>query len=161
MPINTIVGRYCSIGTNVTALKVDHPLDRFSTSTITYCKKSHKTSSFKIVPYNCTSEPITTGHDVWVGDGVKIKQGINIGHGAVIGANSIVTKDIPPYAIAVGSPATIVKYRFAQNTINALIESQWWNYDIRELSVPLDASPIEVISNIRDLKPIKYEPLII
>ncbi len=58
-----------------------------------------------------TSSPIKIGNDVWIGSGVKILEGVNIGDGCVIGANSVVTKDIPPYSIAVGSPAKVIKER--------------------------------------------------
>lgn len=54
---------------------------------------------------------ISIGNDVWIGADAKILAGTNIGNGAVIGANSVVNKDIPPFAIAVGTPARIIKYR--------------------------------------------------
>lgn len=54
---------------------------------------------------------ITIGDDVWIGRGVFIGKGVNIGRGAVIGANSVVVKDIPPYGVAVGAPAKVIKYR--------------------------------------------------
>lgn len=53
----------------------------------------------------------TIGDFVWIGYGVTILPGVNIGEGAIIGAKSVVSKDIPPYAIAVGNPARVVKYR--------------------------------------------------
>jgi acetyltransferase-like isoleucine patch superfamily enzyme len=56
-------------------------------------------------------EDVIVGKDVWIGTGAKILKGVNIGDGAVIGANAVVTEDIPPYAIAVGVPARVVKYR--------------------------------------------------
>jgi len=56
-------------------------------------------------------KPITIGSDVWIGRGCAILKGIAIGEGAVIGANSVVTHDIPPYAVACGSPARIIRYR--------------------------------------------------
>lgn len=55
--------------------------------------------------------PITIGDDVWIGGHVIIKQGVKIGDGAIIGANSVVTKNIPPYKIAIGSPAVVIKDR--------------------------------------------------
>lgn len=58
-----------------------------------------------------TGKPIKIGSDVWIGRGVFIGKGVEIGGGAVIGANSVVTKSIPPFAVAVGSPAKVIKYR--------------------------------------------------
>ncbi|MFN3492397.1 MAG: acyltransferase, partial [Anaerolineales bacterium] len=55
--------------------------------------------------------PVKIGNDVWLGGHVTVTQGVTIGEGAVIGANAVVTKDIPPYAVAVGSPAKVIKYR--------------------------------------------------
>lgn len=57
------------------------------------------------------SEPIEIGDDVWIGTGVKILKGVKIGEGAVIGAGSVVTRDIPPYSVAVGVPARVIKKR--------------------------------------------------
>jgi maltose O-acetyltransferase len=54
---------------------------------------------------------VTIGEDVWLGASVKVMPGVTIGTGAVVGASSVVTKDIPPYGIAVGSPAKVIKYR--------------------------------------------------
>lgn len=57
-------------------------------------------------------KPIEIGDDVWIGHGCIVRSGVKIGEGAVIGAGSIVTKDIPPYAVAVGSPAVVIRQRF-------------------------------------------------
>ena len=54
---------------------------------------------------------VIIGDDVWIGAGAKLLRDVHIGNGAVIGANSVVTTDIPPYAIAVGAPARVIKYR--------------------------------------------------
>lgn len=70
----------------------------------------------------------TIGHDVWVAAGAIIKQGVKIGDGAIVGANSFVNKDVPPYAIVVGSPAKIIKYRFDDEFIKSIDESKFWQY---------------------------------
>lgn len=72
------------------------------------------------------------GHDVWIAASAIIKQGVKIGNGAVIGANSFVNKDVPPYAIVVGSPAKILKYRFNQKQIEIIEESKYWEFSPNE-----------------------------
>ena len=70
------------------------------------------------------------GNDVWIGAHVCVKQGVSIGDGAVIGAGSVVTHDIPPYTIAYGVPAKIVKKRFDSEREEKLIrESKFWEFE--------------------------------
>lgn len=73
---------------------------------------------------------IIIGNEVWIGMNVTINAGVKIGNGAIIGSNSFVAKDVPPYAIAVGNPARVVKYRFDEETIKKLLALRWWNWDI-------------------------------
>ncbi|WP_458700068.1 DapH/DapD/GlmU-related protein [Sulfurospirillum sp. 1307] len=72
---------------------------------------------------------VLVGHDVWIGHNVTVMGGVTIGNGAVIGSGAIVTKDIPAYAIVVGNPAKIIKFRFNSEIIDKLQEIQWWNWD--------------------------------
>tara|TARA_B110000902_G_C14154773_1_gene530949 strand:- start:198 stop:629 length:432 start_codon:yes stop_codon:yes gene_type:complete len=72
-----------------------------------------------------TNGNIKIGNDVWLATEAIVMSGVTIGDGAVIGARAVVTKDIPPYAIAVGNPATIVKNRFDDKTIQSLLDIQW------------------------------------
>lgn len=79
------------------------------------------------------------GADVWLGDRAIVMPGLRIGHGAVVGANSVVTKDVPDYAIVAGSPAQVLRYRFPKEQVAGLLETQWWTWpesEIRE-AVPL------------------------
>lgn len=72
---------------------------------------------------------VRIGHGVWIGDSVIILAGVEIGNGAVIGAGSVVTKHVPPYAIAVGVPAKVIRFRFPQDAINRLARIEWWTWD--------------------------------
>ena len=85
------------------------------------------------------------GNDVWIGQNATILPGVHIGDGAVIGANAVVAKDVPPYAVVVGNPAVIKKYRFDQETINLLLELKWWDKDIEVIKklIPLLTGDLE------------------
>ena len=78
------------------------------------------------------------GNDVWIGMNVMIKGGVKISDGAIIGAGSIVTKDVPPFAIVVGSPAKILKYRFEADVIDKILSSKWWNLEDDVLQDKID-----------------------
>lgn len=109
------IGAYSSIASGVQIGGMEHAYWDLSTS----CHLTDKSIAGNIT---------RIGHDVWIGADSIIKQGITIGDGAVVGANSFVNKDVPPYAIVVGSPAKIIKYRFEEQTIAELQESRYWNY---------------------------------
>lgn len=112
---HVVMGNYCSIATHVLIGGMEHSVNFISTS----ARLSSK----------CYSDRIThIGNDVWIGSQVVIKQGISIGNGAVVGANSFVNKDVPPYAIVVGSPAKIIKYRFSKELIDEIEKSHYWDY---------------------------------
>ena len=78
--------------------------------------------------HNFNKAQIIIGNDVWIGNGVTLMAGIRIGNGAVIGAKSVVGSNIPPYAIAAGNPARVIKYRFDPETIKKLQAIKWWNW---------------------------------
>lgn len=138
LPLNTIVGRYCSIANNVTRIQRGHPLDRFTTSNITYVKNNialnqfseDQNKEFSVARINKADDlPIVIGNDVWIGQDVRFgSKGITVGDGAVIAAGSIVTKDVPPYAVVAGIPARIIKFRFESHIIQKLLNLKWWQY---------------------------------
>lgn len=67
-------------------------------------------------------------NDVWVGYGVTIMAGVTLHNGCVVAAGSVVTKDVPPYAIVGGNPAKIIRYRFDQEAIDGLQKIAWWDW---------------------------------
>ena len=125
--IHAEVGNFCSISGNVLVGMGHHTLNHLSTSPIfTECYNGTGqswTTQSGINPYN----KVIVGNDVWIGTRVMIIGGVNIGDGAVIGAGAIVTKDVPPFAVVVGVPARVVKYRFSPETVEKIQASSWWN----------------------------------
>ncbi len=96
-------------------------------------------------PY--TKGPIEIGNDVWIGTSVIITSGVNIGDGVLILPGSVVSKNIPPYAIAGGVPAKVINYRFDEKTINSLLKIQWWNWDDKKI---MEEVPLLSSTNISD-----------
>jgi virginiamycin A acetyltransferase len=76
---------------------------------------------------------INIGSDVWIGEGVTILGAFNIGHGAIIGSKAVIAKDIPPYALAVGNPIVIKRFRFEQEVIDKLLKIAWWDWPYEEI----------------------------
>ncbi len=132
------IGKFCSIGSDVCIGLGTHPIDNFSTSPLFYRKKN--TLNIKLVHQDLEFneyKPIIIGHDVWIGTRALIMDGVNIGSGAIIAANSVVTKDVPPYSIVGGSPAKIIRYRFDEAKISNLLNSNWWEMDLLEIKKKL------------------------
>ena len=73
---------------------------------------------------------VVIGSDCWIGADVRLIEGVKIGDGAMVLAGAVVTKDVPPYAIVGGVPATIKGYRYDEETIKFLLETRWWDNSI-------------------------------
>jgi len=119
------IGAFTSIATNVEASLSNHSIDRVSTHPFFYMKKFGLVPEAVDVPIPKNGD-ICIGHDVWIGRDVTILTNVTIGTGAVVGAGAVVTRDVPPYAVVVGVPAKVVRYRFDEATIKKLLASQWW-----------------------------------
>lgn len=118
------IGSFCSIARNVFIISYSqHNVQALSTST----------SIGGGIVYEEKRQDVTIWNDVWIWANVTILWGITIWDGAVIGAGSVVTKDVLPYAIAVGNPAKIIKYRFDKDQIDQLLKGKWWNNDIETI----------------------------
>lgn len=143
---DTEMGRYCSFGSSVSIGHGNHPLDWLSTNPFQYQNSFrirngilfdyHKEYSEYQPDINMSHKAMDSvrrpktiiGNDVWIAKNVIVLPGVSIGNGAIIGAGSIVTKDIPAYAIAAGNPAKVIRYRFPEGIIEELLELQWWKY---------------------------------
>jgi len=86
-----------------------------------------------------TRSPLTIGNDVWLGHNSIIMPNVtSVGDGAVVAAGAVVNKDVPPYAVVVGNPGRVVRYRFDPATIERLLAERWWDKDIEDLRPDID-----------------------
>jgi acetyltransferase-like isoleucine patch superfamily enzyme len=142
------IGRYCS----------------FADSVAIFLGGNHRTDWVSTYPFSdfpelwpeargqgstlSTRGDVAIGSDVWVGAGATILSGITVGHGAVIGARAVVTKDVPPYTVIGGNPATVLKLRFDEATIAALLELAWWELPreaVARLAPLLQSADVEIL----------------
>lgn len=135
-----VIGAYCSIAPDVEIITGGiHPTDWVSTYPF---RIQWKMDGALQDGMPASHGDVVVGNDVWIGSGAMILSGVTIGHGSVVAARSVVTKDVPPYAIVGGCPAKVLKYRFSPEAIAKLLAIQWWNWpeeEVRE-AVPLLSS---------------------
>lgn len=127
--INSVrIGKFCSIARGVNVQEFNHATDRPTTY---YIEQNifNKPQNTDIQ----SSGSIEIGNDVWIGAQCVILSGAKIGDGAIIAANSVVNGVIPAYAIAGGSPARIIKYRFEESIVDRLIKLEWWNWSLARI----------------------------
>jgi acetyltransferase-like isoleucine patch superfamily enzyme len=128
--MNCTIGKFCSIAQGVNACLGTHPSSKFvSTHPAFFSLSKQNGMTFSDKNYFEEMGKTKIGNDVWIGVNAIIMDNITIGNGAIIGAGAVVTKDIPPYAIAAGTPAKIVRYRFTEDEIAFLETFKWWDKD--------------------------------
>lgn len=122
---NCTIGAYCAIGGRLVVRSTDHYMDYLNLHEWVQRKVVHSA-----LPVAGKSKgDVVIGNAVWIGDSVIVLPGVTIGNGAVIGAGSVVTKPVPPYAVAVGNPARVIKKRFSDDMIALLEQVAWWEWD--------------------------------
>ena len=129
-----VIGRFCSLAKGITIFGGGEHI-------------TSRATAFPFVLMFAESPQLVDGqnkgttiisNDVWIGSGATIMSGVKIGNGAVIGAKAVVARDIPDYAVAVGNPARIIRYRFQPQTIERLTKLSWWNWKLAKILANLD-----------------------
>ncbi len=143
-PSTLKIGKFCAIAEDVVILLGgEHHVDWVTTYPFNACFKDFQ--HFRGHP--ATKGDVVIGNDVWIGMKAMIMSGVKIGDGAVIGASSVVTKDVPPYAIAAGNPARLVRMRFDEATIVKLFRIKWWDWTIQRIK---ENMPLLLSGNIEE-----------
>lgn len=146
-----IIGRFCAIATGVTFIMngANHKMSGISTYPFYIFGNGweHAAPEQGDLPYKGDTE---IGHDVWIGYQATIMAGVKVGHGAIIASKSVVTQDVPPYSIVGGNPAKIIRSRFSNDDINALLAIAWWDWSADKITRNLEhitASNISALVN--------------
>lgn len=126
---SAVIGKYCSISWFTTVGAVNHHFDTITTHAFPVRGRFGLTDTEGSMPEVTT----TVGNDVWIGCNVVIPPGVTIGDGAVVAAGSIVTKDVPAYAIVAGAPARVLRYRWDEKTIERIQALKWWDWKDEEI----------------------------
>jgi len=131
---NLTIGKFCSIGKGtIIILGGEHRSDWVTTYPFPGSLEQYADKYAKATDFIRSKGDVVIGHDVWIGEDSYILSGVIIGNGAVIGARSVVRRDIPPYAIAMGNPARVAGYRFEKDVIDKLESISWWDWDINKV----------------------------
>lgn len=134
--MSTDVGKFANIASMVRINPGFHPLERPTLHHFTYRRTMFGMADTDDADFFAwrRRQRVSIGHDTWIGHGVVIMPGIRIGNGAVVGSNSVVTKDVPPYAIVAGAPAKLIRQRFPRAIAAAIEATAWWDWDHETLA---------------------------
>jgi virginiamycin A acetyltransferase len=120
------IGRYCAVGHGVRMISSDHRTDRANLQV-----RLQKRLGFGDL--DVARGPIEVGNNVWIGDAAILLSGVKVGDGAVIAAGTVVTRDVPAFAIVAGSPARLIRMRFDEEEIARISDLAWWNWSEDEM----------------------------
>lgn len=136
-----VIGRFCALAQGVTFVMngANHAMSGFSTYPFNIFGHGWE-QGFDVATWEAENRGDTAvGHDVWIGMEAMVMPGVTIGHGAIIAARSVVTHDVPPYAIVGGNPARTMRMRFDERTVERLLAIAWWDWPVDRIGRNLNA----------------------
>lgn len=147
-----IIGKYCAIANNVTFVMNggNHAMHGPSTYPFYIFGNGWEVAAPEpgTLPYKGDT---TIGHDVWIGTGVVIMPGVTIGNGAIIGSYSVVTQNVPDYAIVGGNPAAVLRHRFTADDIDTLLGIAWWNWSTEQVTKAIQVISSGDVEQLKDI----------
>lgn len=134
------IGSFCAISWDITINAIMHPVDYVTISAFPYAPYLGGFAEKSTRNYDM----VKIGHDVWIGANAVIMPGVTVGHGAIIGASAVVSHDVNPYEVVAGVPARTIRYRFEDETIERLLNLQWWYWpdDVLKENLHLFQKPL-------------------
>lgn len=135
-----IIGKFCAVATGVKFIMngANHNIQGFSTYPFSIFAGGWEQNLPPSHAFPNRGDTIV-GNDVWLGYDSLLMPGVKIGDGAIVAARAVVTKDVLPYHIVGGNPARILRARFDEPTIQALLEIRWWDWDVAKITRNLAA----------------------
>ncbi len=136
-----LIGRFCALAEGVTFIMngANHPTGGFSTYPFNIFGDGWERGFEPQSWADAMRGDTTVGNDVWIGMQATILPGVRIGDGAIVAAKSVVSADVPPYAIVAGNPARVARMRFDEATVARLLAIAWWDWPAERISQNLDA----------------------
>lgn len=134
-PDRLVIGKFCALATGTTFIMngANHRMDGVSTFPFPIMGGAWAEHLDLVTDLPSRGDTVV-GHDVWMGGNVTVMPGVRIGHGAIISTGSVVTRDVPDYAVVGGNPAVHIKDRFAPDEVRELLALAWWDWPIETVT---------------------------
>lgn len=149
-----IIGKFCAIARGVEFIMngANHRMNSITTYPFNIMGNGWEKAAPSLDDLPVNGDTVV-GNDVWIGQNVTVLPGVHIGDGAIIGANSVVSKDVPPYCVAAGNPVKIIRKRFDDETIAYLLNLKWWDWSAEKIFKHLEALCSGDLSKIKNIQP--------
>ncbi len=131
-PERLVIGRYCALATGVRFVMAgaNHPMAGVSTFPFAIFGGAWAEQTLDLVMASPSRGDTVVDNDVWIGYEAMVMPGVRIGDGAIVAAGAVVSNDVPPYGVAAGNPARVVRARFDEADVDRLLRAAWWDWPV-------------------------------